>query len=444
MLVSVFAFLPKGNNAPDVPQSSDAPSQNSTAQATANPTSGNIDPHVIFPPGIESPRPTSSPTPLHDPGLIESAQTMNSSVWRSVAAYAWNYYAPGTGVDPNTGLPRGGGTDAPNFTDWDLGCYIQAVIDAQKIGVIGTGGAWNSSQRLEIVVKFLETRELNSTTGYPFWFYQASDGKDYHTDSDHATAPVDGADTGRLFVALNNLKFYNSSLAGRINDIVLNGQNLNRSNYAALVPAIKADSFSANNIYAYYIGSGFASFWPNELAGVPDRILNNIVSNGNVTYNGVWLPKAGLLGDPLYCSVFELNSNNPQLMTIAKQVYLAHEAYYNDTSQFRAFSEGGTLSDHWAYEWTVMPDGRTWVVLDETGALYNNNPIIYTKVSMSFLALYNTSFAKNMTAYLEHNLPDPTSGYCEGVSESNLGLTGVGVHTNSLILDAALYAIQHQ
>ncbi len=84
-------------------------------------------------------------------------------------------------------MPRGGGTDSPNFTDWDLGVYIQAVIDAQKIGLIGTDGDWNSSALLETVVKFLETRELNETTHYPYWFYQAVDGKDYYKNSDLAT-----------------------------------------------------------------------------------------------------------------------------------------------------------------------------------------------------------------------------------------------------------------
>jgi hypothetical protein len=451
MLVSIFAFLPKSNiAAPIAPQSSDVPvaSPNGTPQRTANPTTTNApDPWRAIQNAITSIVPGIIPPAPHDPGTIESAQTMDSTVWRAVATNAWNYFQPGTGVDANTGLPRGGGTDAPNFTDWDLGCYVQAVIDAQKIGLIGTDGAWNSSQRLETVVKFLEIRDLNSTTGYPFWFYQASDGKDYRADSDIALYQVDAADTGRLFVALNNLKAFNSSLAQRINNIVYNTYG-NRSNYATLVPGLLSESLTSTNIYAYYIISGFASFWPNDLSGAPNRILNNMLSSGNITYNGVWLPKASLLGDPLLYSVFELNNNNPQLMAITKQVYLAHEAYYNSTEdssgqgQYRAFSEGGTNSAHWAYEWVVLPDGRTWVPLDETGAPYNNSPIIYTKVSIGFLALYNTTFAKNMTVYLESNIPSPMRGYCEGLSEGGEILSGVGVHTNNLILDAALYSIQ--
>ncbi len=173
------------------------------------------------------------------PGLIESAQTINSTVWMQVAANAWQYFQPGVGVDSNTGLPyAGGATGFHYFTDWDLGVYIQAVIDANKTGLIGNDGAWGSSARLEKVVRFLETREVNATTGYPFWFYDATTGLDYHALSDLSTDTVDVVDTGRLFVALNNLRAFNSSLAPRINNIALNGQLYGRSNYTALVPSI--------------------------------------------------------------------------------------------------------------------------------------------------------------------------------------------------------------
>jgi len=306
--------------------------------------------------------------------------------------------------------------------------------------VVGTDGDWGSSARLETVIKFLETRELNNAS-YPFWFYQAGDGKSYKANSDLATSPVDGVDSARLFVALNNLKAYNSSLASRINTIVTGPGN--RSNYAALVPSIKEESYASTNIYGYYITSGFASFWPNELSGAPSRILNNILTSGNVTTYGVWLPIAAILGDPLLFSVFELNNNSSQLMAITRQFYLAHEGYYNATGQYRAFSEGASLSDHWAYEWAVLPDNRNWVIIDERNSNFNISPIIYTKISLGFLAIYNTTFAKNMAVYLESTLPDPTSGYSEGVDESGMQLQGIGINTNGLILGAAKYAIQN-
>ena len=71
--------------------------------------------------------------------------------------------------------------------------------------------------------------------------------RSYRANSDLATTPVDGVDTGRLFVALNNLRTFNSSLAPRINDIVLNkGPFHNRSDYAILVPSIYDESRYSN------------------------------------------------------------------------------------------------------------------------------------------------------------------------------------------------------
>ena len=172
-----------------------------------------------------------------------------------VAANAWTYFQPGVGVDGNTGLPYAGGISFKGFTDWDLGCYIQAVIDAQELGLIGNDSAWDFSARIDNVLTFLENRPLNNAEGYPYQFYDATTGKETSVSSNENT--VDIADTGRLFVALNNLINYNSSLTQHIDNIVLE-----RCNYTALVPGIESDSLTSIDIYSYYIYSGFASFWP--------------------------------------------------------------------------------------------------------------------------------------------------------------------------------------
>jgi hypothetical protein len=446
LLVSVLTFLPKQKPAePIVPVSTDSP----TASPTAVPQSTS--------------QPSQQPDPLSQisrylsgvgdtivqavvpktPGIIEAAQGMNNAVWRQVAANAWQYFKPDIGVNSTTGLPNSGGNNFPYFTDWDLGVYIQAVIDANATGLINNDGAWGSSARLEKIVKFLETRELNNAS-YPYWFYQSSDGKNYHAMSDLSTiTTIDGSDTGRLFVALNNLRIFNNSLASRINNIVLYGQLYNRSDYQKFVPSILADSQTSTSIYSYYVYSGFASFWPDQLSTVPNKILTNILASGNVTTYNVTLPNASILGDPLLSSVFDLNKNSSQIMYIMRQVYLAHEAYSNATGIYRAFSEGGSLNYHWAYEWVVLPENRTWVILDETFQPLDISPVIYTKVAMGFLAIYNSSYAYNMNVHLEQNLPDQSNGFSEGVNEDGLQLTSTGSNTNGLILSAAKYAIKN-
>jgi hypothetical protein len=450
MLVSFFAFLPRGSQStPNKPQSSDnSTASPSATQGTNNQTGSNtLSQFAQFFSNLAGSAAQAFSSPK-GPGVIESAQTINGTVWRAVAANAWQYFQPGVGVGSDTGLPYAQGTGFSVFTDWDLGVYIQVVIDAQKIGLIGTDGSWNSSDRLNKVLTFLETRELNATTGYPYWFYYAKTGLDDHALSDLATATVDVVDTGRLFVALNNLRVFNSSLASRINNIVLNGtENPNGgSNYAALVPIIGNDSLTSTSIYAYYCWSGFASFFP-DLSNAPDTILNNMYNAGIITTNGVQLPKAAISGDPLLCSAFELNST--RLMALARQVYLAHEAFYNATGEYVAFSEGNSVSNGYGYiyEWVVLPNGDTWKIIQAGSSSYLNiNPInfiIYNKVAFSFLALYNTPFARNMVVYLERSLPDPTNGYFDGADNGGNQVLTLGSNANGLILDAALYAIQN-
>lgn len=375
----------------------------------------------------------------HSSSSNAAGQPFTTSDWQIVAANAWIYFQPGVGVDPNTGLPYASGTSFEAFTAWDLGVYIQAVIDAQELGLIGTGGAWGSSERLQKVVNFLENRPLNTTTGYPFWYYDATNGQDYHPLSDQATDLVDEADTGRLFVALNNLRNYNSSLAPIIDAVVYN-----QSNYAALLPGIEQGATS-NSVYSYYIDSGFACFWPQQVGNIPSEVMNNIVNLPSVTTYGVSLPDAAITCEPLLCSIFELNNTNAQLDGLMKQVYVASEAYYNSTGEYAAFSEGNSFSSQYIYEWVVLPGVGTWKIEGiQPSGIVNMDPIIFTKVAFGFMALYNSTFVSNMLVYLQKMLPNPAkAGYGQGANSDGQVVPSTGLGTNGLILDAALYAIQN-
>lgn len=438
ILVSAFIFFPRSDQAVGTHGNTTEPvATNDTDPSTSAPSYSNGPTNI----------PVNPWQPIIDTitgkdrstEVITNAQSLNSSVWRQVASYSWNYFQPGVGVDSRTGLPASGDT-VSYFTDWDLGVYLQAVMDAQKIGLIGSDGPWGSSSRIDKVLTFLETRELNSSH-YPYWFYE-NDGTVDHDLSDKGTEVCYTADTGRLFVALNNLKTFNSSLSSRIDNFVYNN-NGNRSNYASLVPSLKTESLTSTSIYAYYIISGFASFWPAQLKDAPAKIINNIMSAPTVkTPENIALPNSRLTEDPLLCSIFEISNNPPQLTTLAKQTYLAHEAYYNATNRYRAFGEGNTFTDSWAYEWIVY-DNNTWDVKDASGAELNISPIVYTKIAFSFLAIYNTTFARNMVMYIEDKMENPSNGYSNGVDEVGTLLGATGLHTNGLILSAARYAIQN-
>jgi hypothetical protein len=440
MLVSVFAWLSAETQSRpiiiEIVSNGTIASPTPTNQQTSIPTRTGTPP---TPSRRDQWNPMSIINPFSKPvGLIESNPNVSASVWKAVAANAWQYFQPGVGVNSITGLPAGS-YGWNYFTDWDLGVYIQAVIDANKTGLIDNNGDWGSHARLDKVVKFLETRELNSTTKIPYWFY-GSDGKGYSIQSG-----VDTIDTGTLFVALNNLKNFDDNFTSRINNIVYNGLQNNRTDYASLVPSMQGFSGSAS-IYGYYCVSGFACFWPDQLGTLPDKILSNMYASIVTTPENVTLPKADISCEPLLYSFFNLNTN-PKIVQLMNQTYSAHEAKYNATGQYVAFSEGLSPSSNFIWEWVVMSDGNTWNIT--SGQAYIDiNPVIYSKVSLSFLALYNTTFARDMSIYLERILPDPTNGYSAGAdynANSNIAnlIANIDSNTNGLIISAARYAIKN-
>ena len=110
---------------------------------------------------------------------------------------------PGVGVNSNTGL-HAASLEYNEFTDWDLGVYIQATIAANKLGILSTDGSWGADARFNKILTFLKTRQLTSDR-QPYCWY-TSNGDPSGNDPQYA------ADTGELLVALNNLRVFRPNL----------------------------------------------------------------------------------------------------------------------------------------------------------------------------------------------------------------------------------------
>ena len=143
VLVSCFAFYPKANTTSPPINNDPTASPNATPEATTttSPTATLNNP-TLRP--STPPQPIPAPIiPLDDSYKLIKNNNLTKETWKRVGEYAWAYFQPGSGVDSTTGLP-GSGPWCPYFTDWDLGVYVQAVLDAQAIGLIGTGGDMGS------------------------------------------------------------------------------------------------------------------------------------------------------------------------------------------------------------------------------------------------------------------------------------------------------------
>jgi hypothetical protein len=371
--------------------------------------------------------------------VVQAEPADNLAFWSTLARNAWLYFQPGVGVDSKTGLPQNSVTSS-YFTDWDAGVYVQAVIDAKTLGLIGDAGTWGFDDRINRFLIFLETRPLMAD-GLPYLAYNSATGANANNIEQVAT------DAGCLFVALKNLQSADPALKERIDNIVYNLANYTRRQYSVDVLLGETQSgIRQPNIYDYYVTCGFAGFWPDRFGAEADVLLNLIVHAPSVNYSGVVLPSAKINCEPLLMSIFNLNSSDPRVIALSQQAYLAQEARFNQTGKYTAFTEGFGISG-FVWEWIVLGDGRTWVIQtgdsdDVDTDLLWMSPIVYMKAATGLLAIYNTPYTQNMVNYLLTQVPVSQHGYLAGIDESGRLVVSCDFG-NGLILSAARYAIDN-
>lgn len=86
----------------------------------------------------------------------QGSLVVDQAYWLRLANNAWKYFQPGVSVDSTTGL-HSSGLGYPFFTDWDLGVYIQAIIDTNQLGILSTSGTWGANARINKILTFLQT-----------------------------------------------------------------------------------------------------------------------------------------------------------------------------------------------------------------------------------------------------------------------------------------------
>ena len=361
--------------------------------------------------------------------------------WIKWAKEAWSYYEPGIGVDLSTGIPRAS-YFWPYLTDWDLGGYIIAIIEAELMGILPKEGEWGADDRIEKVLRFLETRRI-SPHGIPYCIYKSTNGQPW------GDAITNVSDSGRLLIALAMLKKYRPDLAERIDAIV------RRNNYELLANSTKAWRTTAG-FYKYYVAQGFKLFGldKNQPVRMALKEFDKIVNGPHVDVYGVSLPKTEVTSEPLLHMVFELNIDD-RYLDYVKRVYEAQERRYRNTGKYTAWTEGNTGLQHvtYVYQWIVTPRGETWKITPK-----DITPIIFTKAAFGFHALYNTNYTRKLVDYLieknEERKKDPRycyppiycilpqKGFIEGVDENGRIVTELVDKTQVMVIEAAYYALK--
>jgi len=362
--------------------------------------------------------------------------------WLDWAKIAWRYYQPGKAVYSDTGLHYAH-KDWHYFTDWDLGNYILAIIDADRLGII-TEPTWTADYRIEKILQFLENRELWDNPSYqvPYLVYDAQTGlPGYKTAPDISKEPTNPSDVGRLLIALNELKYYKPGLSGRIDSIVARN-NIN---------LIAANSTGwGSGFYRYYISQGYKAFGfdtqpvRDSLKEMEKLAAGNFVS----IYNNQSLPVTHVTSEPILHGIFDLHLNSI-FQEYAYRAHLVQEERFRRTGKYTAFTEGaydnyGNIGTYYLYEWIVAGSAdRLWIVEKQGGGPLSIPPVVYTKAALGLHAVYATQYTRGLVNWLLSFPIQTDYGFLEGVQEDGRVLSGVVTDkTNGMIINAARYALR--
>ena|GEM_PF-3322883 len=356
-----------------------------------------------------------------------STSTMQLNAWRSWAEVAWRYYQPGVGVNPRT-LLHYASLDWPEFTDWDLASYILALLDAEELGIIK--GTPTFQERVERILRFLMERELTSE-GLPYWAYFADSGL-----PDKRWGATNPSDTGRLLIALSKLKERRQDLAPLIDYIVYQ-----RCDYEKLL----LDSSWGSGFYRYYAAQGFKAFdFQYSLVSESLRDMEKLSEGRFIKLYGEEIPLTWVTSEPLLHGILDLDLNG-LFRDYADRIYRVQERRFREDGRLTAFSEGAYGG--YVYEWIVRGDtGETWRVTRIRGDRVENlnvTPAVFTKVAFALHAIYSTEYTRVLVSELLNAQVQISKGFLEGVTEDGEIIPSVTDKTNAMIINAALYALQH-
>ena len=343
-----------------------------------------------------------------------SQVNVSSQQWINYAQVAWSFFKPGIGVSPSTGLIYA----SPywhEFTDWDLAGYIQAVLAAERIGLISESGPWGADYRLSLVLNFLDTRALNSN-GLWYQFYNSDSGT---VSADGLNDPGGISDGGPMLIALYDLMQAHPRFTSQVREAVT------RVNYKLL-----ASQGFGPDLYSQYAKLGF-DLW-NFSSSSSDVYP---LSVGNMA-----------ISEPAMLAILE-NTHSMDFERAGQEIYSAQYAAYNRTGDLFALSEGQyppylNSTTPYVYESIEVPSGKNYQVITWQGQTINSSPEDFVKIGFAFLAIYRSSYGELLVNTLG-NLTT-SDGYSEGLlSQTGQVFGAVSDNTNIMIMLACAYGFSH-
>lgn len=359
------------------------------------------------------------------------------------ATIAWRYFA--NNISDDTGLVAS--VDGyPSTTMWETGALIDAVVSAEKLGLIAPQEA---EAMLDRTLASLSRLPLTSAglpnKAYDIRSLQMVTYKNEPTDIGIGWSALD---IGRLLAALEVAERTHPGLAGPIQNLLsgwdmtrllahgeLTGGNIKdgvldehqegRIGYEQY--AAKAMMAQALDATAALDLSGHFSL--REVEGLP------LPGDNRLNRNNV---PSMVTSEPYLLDGLEFGFDTRSQL-FASQIYRAQERRFEDTGILTAVSEGHiNTAPYFAYA-TVWGGGQPWAVLTIDGQRLDSKRTISTKAAFGWDALFDTTYTGQLIDSVA-DLATPDRGWMEGRYEvDGEPNTSITANTNAMILAAIAF-----
>lgn len=359
------------------------------------------------------------------------------------ATIAWRYFA--NNISADTGLVAS--VDGyPSTTMWETGALIDAVVAAERLGLIPADEA---EARLSRTLASLARLPLTSA-GLPNKAYDIRSLQmvTYKNEPTEIGIGWSALDIGRLLAALKVAERAHPGLAGPIQEL-LGGWNTARllSQGELIGGNIKDgvldehqegrvgyEQYAAKAMLAQALDATAALDLSGELAV---RDVSGLPIPGDNRLNRNKVP-AMITSEPYLLDGLEFGFD-ARSQLFASQIYRAQERRFDETGILTAVSEGHiNTAPYFAYA-TVWGGGQPWAVLTSDGQRLDSKRTLSTKAAFGWDALFDTAYTGQLVDSVA-DLATPDRGWMEGRYEADgTPNTSITANTNATILAAIAF-----
>lgn len=361
------------------------------------------------------------------------------------AATAWRYFVNNT--QAATGLVNSV-NNYPAATLWDSGSYLNAVLAADRLGLIT---AAERDQRLDAALASLAKMDLvDGKLPNKSYNTQSLAMVDYTNKPAKAGIGWSAIDVARMLQTLQAISWQLPQHAAQVHAVVSrwdlptlveNGDMIGASRDASSKlkrvqeGRVGYEQYAGNILFRAGLNVAKAASVDNHLAFTPVYGIDLPIDDRDPKK---FQAHTYVLSEPYMLAALETGLDRPN-SELAWRVYKAQEARFHATGTLTAVSEDHIdQAPYFVYN-CIYVDGKTWATITDTGADASAFRSLSVKAAFAWDALYHTDYTRQLVQGIG-TLNDPARGWFTGLYEATGKTnTALNANTNAVVLEALAY-----